>query len=99
MVAITVLGVIGVLYFIEVRMGASRSMFSCELGVSSQLEQKERLTRIEFFGKVAPLILAVVGLPLMAYSFFEAIVLLAGSAALLIWSHRARGSIPAHNGG
>jgi len=91
MVVLTIFGVIGVLYFVEVKMGTSCSMFGCELGTPSRLDEQKRLPKREFFGRVVPLILTVVGLPLIGYSVFEGLVLLAASAMLLIfyWSKRS----------
>jgi hypothetical protein len=90
MVILTVLGVIAVLYWIEVRMGNARSAFDCEVGMPSRMEEKDRIKREDFFGKLVPVILAAVGLPLMMQSFLQGILMLAGSASLLILSRRSK---------
>jgi hypothetical protein len=92
MIILAVLGVIAVLYWVEVRQGNARSTFDCEVGMPSSLDGKERMTREDFFGKVVPVILAAVGLPLLGHSSVQGLLLLAGSALLYILSRRPEGS-------
>lgn len=94
MIAFTVLCVIVVMYFVEVFLGSSRTIFGCELGMESRLDEKERMPKREFFGRVVPLVLGVIGLPLMGYSLSEGLLLLAVSAALLIWAYQSRKNVP-----
>ncbi len=90
MTILAVLGVIAVLYWLEVRLGNARSTFDCEIGMPSHLDEKDRMKREDFFGKVVPVILAAVGLPLLAHSFLEGLLLLAGSTSLLVLFRRSK---------
>jgi hypothetical protein len=60
-----VLGIAALLYLFEVVLGSSSSVYNCELGEVSSLPHKTRLSKREFFGKIVPLLLAVLGVPLL----------------------------------
>jgi hypothetical protein len=62
---LTVLGSAALLYLIEVVLGSSSSVHDCELGQTSSLDARSRVSRREFFGNILPLLLAALGLPLL----------------------------------
>jgi len=65
LIFLIVLGIAALLYLFEVVLGSSSSVYNCELGEASSLPDKTRVSKREFFGKILPLLLAVLGVPLL----------------------------------
>ena len=65
-------------YLLEVHVGSSSSMYAAESGVLSADSTPEKITHSQFLGRVAPLQLAAIGLPLLAHD------LLSGALLVLI---------------
>jgi hypothetical protein len=65
LILLTVLGIAILLYVIEVVLGSSSSVYNCELGEASSVPAKTRVSKREFLGKMLPLLLAAIGVPLM----------------------------------
>ena len=65
LILLTILGIAILLYIIEVVLGSSSSVYNCELGEASSVPAKTRVSKRDFFGKILPLLLAAIGLPLM----------------------------------
>ena len=49
----------------DITLGSSLSVYNSELGYPSSLEEKERFSHPEFFGRALPLALAAAGFPLL----------------------------------
>lgn len=69
-------------YLLEVHVGSSTSMYDAEVGVVSQNSPPRKRTRSRFFGKLMPLQLTAIGLPLLAYNFFSGVLLILISLVL-----------------
>jgi hypothetical protein len=87
LIFLLVLGIAALLYLFEVVLGSSSSVYNCELGAASSLPDKTRVSRREYFGRILPLLLAVLGVPLLftrlplgAGFLLLAVILAAGSA-------------------
>lgn len=65
LIVLIVLGSAALLYIFEVRLGSSSSVYNCELGEASSVPTQTRVSKREFFGKMLPLFLAALGVPLL----------------------------------
>jgi hypothetical protein len=65
LIFLIVVGIAALLYLFDVVLGSSSSVYNCELGEASSLPDKTRVSQREFFGKILPLLLAFLGVPLL----------------------------------
>lgn len=65
LIFLIVVCIVALLYLFEVVLGSSSSVYNCELGEASALPDKTRVSKREFFGKMLPLLLAVLGVPFL----------------------------------
>jgi hypothetical protein len=72
------------LYLINVRMGSSIYTYNSEIGIQSSCCRREKFTSNEFFGKMVPLQLASIGLPLLFCNVVLGAVLLVLSLILFL---------------
>ena len=63
-------------YLLEVHAGNSISMYDAESGLLSAACAPQKSTRSQFLGRVAPLQLAAIGLPLLAYNLISGVLLI-----------------------
>ncbi|MHB9073672.1 MAG: hypothetical protein ACYC6G_09115 [Desulfobaccales bacterium] len=87
LIFLTVLGIAALLYVVEVVLGSASSVYNCELGEASSLPAKTRVSKREFFGKILPILLAALGVPLLFTRLYPglgflllALILATGSA-------------------
>jgi hypothetical protein len=66
---------IAIQYVLEVHVGSSISMYDAELGLLSENSPPRKSTRSQFLGRLVPLQLAAIGLPLLAYNYLSGILL------------------------
>jgi hypothetical protein len=62
---IIVLLIAALCYICEVWFGSSLSVYNCELGQASSVREPTRLSGPEFWGKLLPLLLTAIGVPLL----------------------------------
>ena len=65
LIILIILGIAALIYLFEVVLGSSSAVYNCELGEASTLSDKTPVSKREFFGKILPLLLAVLGGPLL----------------------------------
>lgn len=63
-------------YLLEVLVGSSTSMYDAEVGVVSENSPPRKSSSSRFFGKLMPLQLTAIGIPLLAYNLFSGVLLI-----------------------
>ena len=65
LILVTILIFAVLLYIVEVRVGSCSSVYNCELGETVAECVQTKVSQQEFFGKILPLLLVALGLPLL----------------------------------
>jgi|GEM_PF-5742321 len=81
---------IAVFYVIDVALGTAVSQYDCEIGLPSQLEDTDTLSRQEFFGCLLPLILVSLGFPLTFRAPRLGLIILVAAAILYVGCRKWR---------
>jgi hypothetical protein len=77
-----------VLYFCEVILGSSCTVYDSEIGLAPRPFESKKITNTEFFRGVVPLVLFSIGLPFIFVSIPLGTALLATSLVLFAWYPR-----------
>lgn len=67
---------VAIQYLLEVRIGSSISMYDGESGLLSESRPPRKSPHSQFLGRLAPLQLAAIGLPLLAYNLLSGVLLI-----------------------
>lgn len=63
-------------YLLEVNIGCATSMYDSESGLLSEDCLPKKINHSQFLGKLVPLQLAAIGLPLLAYDLLSGVLLI-----------------------
>ena len=63
-------------YLLEVHLGSATSMYDVELGLSSAGGKPRKSSHGQFLGRAAPMQLAAIGSPLLAYNLLSGVLLI-----------------------
>ena len=81
-IVFAVVVVVVIQYQLEVRIGSSISMYDAESGLATAACMPRKSTRSQFLGKMMPLQLVAIGLPLLAHDILPGMLLILAALCL-----------------